>query len=151
VQGSVTEIPFPDQRFDVVYSFKVLSHVERIRDALGEMSRVLRRGGYLLAEFYNPISLRGLVKALKKPTAISDRTSDDAVFTRYDTYADVKAYLPPGCHVVTVRGVRIATPAAAVYNLPGIGAVLSRLERGLADAPFFRRLGGFMIVVAQKS
>lgn len=151
VQGSVTEIPFPDARFDVVYSFKVLAHVEHIREALAEMARVLRRGGYLLAEFYNPLSLRGLVKALKPPTPISHRAHDHQVFTRYDSYADVKSYLPPGCHIVTVRGVRIATPAAAVFNLPGVGAVLSRVERSLADAPLFRRLGGFMIVVAQKS
>jgi len=64
VQGSVTDIPFPDARFDVVYSFKVLAHVERIREALAEMARVLRPGGYLLAEFYNPLSLRGLIKAM---------------------------------------------------------------------------------------
>jgi ubiquinone/menaquinone biosynthesis C-methylase UbiE len=84
VQGSVTDIPFPDARFDVVYSFKVLAHVERIREALAEMARVLRPGGYLLAEFYNPLSLRGLIKAWKRPTAISERTDDHAVFTRYD-------------------------------------------------------------------
>jgi ubiquinone/menaquinone biosynthesis C-methylase UbiE len=151
VQGSVTEIPFPDARFDVVYSFKVLAHVERIRDALAEMARVVRRGGYVLAEFYNPLSLRGLVKALKRPTAISARTRDDAVFTRYDSFATVKSYLPGNCHIVTVRGVRVVTPLAALYNLPGVGAMLGRVERSLADAPLFRRLGGFMIVVAQKS
>jgi ubiquinone/menaquinone biosynthesis C-methylase UbiE len=151
VQGSLTDIPFPDARFDVVYSFKVLAHVERIRDALAEMARVLRPGGYLLAEFYNPLSLRGLIKALKPPTAITDRAHDHAVFTRYDGLAAVKSYLPHGCHVVTMRGVRVVTPAAAVYNLPGVGRVLGQLERRLADAPLFRRLGGFLIVVAQKS
>ena len=151
VQGSVTDLPFPAARFDVVYSFKVLAHVEKIREALAEMARVLRPGGYLLAEFYNPLSLRGLIKALKSPTAISERTHDHAVFTRYDGLAAVKGYLPPDCHVVTLRGVRVVTPAAAVYNLPGVGAVLGRVERRLADAPLFRRLGGFLIVVAQKS
>jgi ubiquinone/menaquinone biosynthesis C-methylase UbiE len=150
VQGSVTDIPFPAARFDVVYSFKVLAHVERIREALAEMARVLRPGGYLLAEFYNPLSLRGLIKRLKPPTAISESTHDHAVFTRYDGLAEVKSYLPPGCHVVTMRGVRVVTPAAALYNLPGVGRLLGGVERRLADAPLFRRLGGFLIVVAQK-
>src|SRR5262249_50110879 len=118
---------------------------------LAEMTRVLRRGGYLLVEFYNPLSLRYLVKAWKRPTPISETTSDDAVFTRYDDLAAIKGYLPPGCHVVTMRGVRVVTPAAALHRIPGVGALLARVERGLADAPLFRRLGGFLIVVAQKS
>ena len=151
VQGSITDIPFPSARFDVVYSYKVLAHVEKIREALAEMARVLRPGGYLLAEFYNPLSLRGLIKALKRPTAISDKTADDAVYTRYDGLEQVKTYLPPDCHVVTLRGVRVITPAAKIFNLPGVGALLGRVERRLADAPLFRRLGGFLIVVAQKS
>jgi ubiquinone/menaquinone biosynthesis C-methylase UbiE len=151
VQGSVTDLPFPDERFDVVYSFKVLAHVERIREAMGEMTRVLRRGGYLLAEFYNPRSLRYLVKQLKKPTLISAQTTDEAVYTRYDNLDAIKSYLPPGMHVVTLRGVRVVTPAAAFHKIPGVGAVLSRLEHGLCDAPLFRSLGGFLIVVAQKT
>jgi ubiquinone/menaquinone biosynthesis C-methylase UbiE len=64
VQGSVTALPFADQSFDVVYSVKVLAHVQDIRGALREMTRVLRPGGWLLAEFYNPRSLRYLVKRL---------------------------------------------------------------------------------------
>ncbi len=151
VQGSVTELPFPAERFDVVYSFKVLAHVERIHEALAEMARVLRRGGYMLVEFYNPRSLRYLVKTLKPPTKISSQTTDEAVFTRYDDLAAIKSYLPPGCHVVTMRGVRVVTPAAALHRVPAVGALLRRAERRLADAPLFRGLGGFLIVVAQKS
>ncbi len=150
VQASVTDIPFPDERFDVTYSFKVLAHVEPIRSALAEMARVTRRGGYLLLEFYNPLSLRYLVKRLKPPHRISATTTDDAVFTRYDGLAAVRSYLPPGCHVVTVRGVRVVTLTALLHRLPPVHALLARLERGAADAPLLRRLGGFMIVVAQK-
>jgi len=150
VQASVTDIPFPDERFDLAYSFKVLAHVEPIREALAEMARVTRRGGYLLLEFYNPWSLRYLVKRLKRPNRISETTSDDAVFTRYDTLSAVRGYLPPDCRVVTVRGVRIVTLTALLHRVPALHALLSGLERGAADAPLLRRLGGFMIVVAQK-
>jgi ubiquinone/menaquinone biosynthesis C-methylase UbiE len=151
VQGSVTDLPFPAERFDVVYSFKVLAHVEKIRQACAEMARVLRRGGYMLLEFYNPRSLRYLVKTWKRPTPISARTSDDAVYTRYDDLAAIRSYLPAGCHIVTMRGVRVVTPAAALHRVPALGALLRRVERGLADAPLFRGLGGFLIVVAQKA
>ena len=147
VQASVTDIPFPDERFDVAYSFKVLAHVEDIRAALAELARVTRRGGYLLLEFYNPLSLRYLVKRLKRPHAISEKTSDDAVFTRYDSLAAVRSYLPPSCHVVTVRGVRVVTVTALLHRVPAIHALLARLERGAADAPLLRRLVVFMIVV----
>jgi ubiquinone/menaquinone biosynthesis C-methylase UbiE len=151
VQGSVTDLPFPDERFDVVYSFKVLAHVENIRAAVAEMARVTRRGGYLVLEFYNPRSLRYLVKRLKPASAISTKTTDEAVYTRYDDLATVKSYLPGALKVVTLRGVRIATPFAQLYNLPGMRHVLCRVERALADRPLSRSLGGFLIVVLQKA
>ena len=150
VQGSVTDLPFPDRRFDVVYSFKVLAHVERIREAVAEMARVTRPGGYMVLEFYNTASLRYLVKRLKPASAISARTTDEAVYTRYDGLADAKSYLPPHVKLVTLRGVRIATPVAQIYKIPPLGALMSRLERALADQPVARRLGGFLILVAQK-
>jgi ubiquinone/menaquinone biosynthesis C-methylase UbiE len=150
VQASVTDLPFPDERFDVVYSFKVLAHVERIQDAVNELARVTKRGGYMVLEFYNPASLRYLVKKWKPPTAVSDSVNDEAVYTRYDDLEAVKGYLPAHSRLVTIRGVRIATPFAQLYKVPALGAVLSKVERALADRPVLRRLGGFLIVVAQK-
>ena len=150
VQASVTDLPFPDERFDVVYSFKVLAHVEPIREACAELARVTRRGGYLLLEFYNPLSLRYLVKVLKPASRISERTTDEAVYTRYDALESVREYLPPSVSLVTMRGVRVVTPVAHVYRFPPLGGLFTRIERYLADAPVFRRLGGFLIVVAQR-
>src|SRR5688572_17309915 len=86
-QASVTALPYRDDSFDVVCSFKVLAHVEDIETALSEMARVTRPGGHVLAEFYNTRSLRYLVKRLKPPTAISEANDDEAVFTRYDSAA----------------------------------------------------------------
>jgi ubiquinone/menaquinone biosynthesis C-methylase UbiE len=150
VQGSVTDLPFPSESFDVVYSFKVLPHVEPIREALAELARVTRRGGYLLLEFYNPLSLRYLVKRLKPASRISEQATDAEVFTRYDGLDDVKGYLPPSTQIVTMRGVRIATPVSHVYRVAPLGLLFNHLERRLADFPGLRRLGGFLIVVAQK-
>jgi len=150
VQASITALPYADDSFDLVCSFKVLAHVADIRGALAEMARVTRPGGFVLAEFYNPLSLRYLVKRLKRPTAISDRHDDEAVFTRYDTPARIRSYLPPDLVWETARGVRIATPAASLHRVPGLGRLLARTETALADAPLVRNLGGFLIAVTRK-
>ncbi len=149
-QASVTALPYRDESFDVVCSFKVLAHVSEIETALSEMARVTRPGGHVLAEFYNTRSLRYLVKRLKPPTAISEANDDEAVFTRYDSAARFRSYLPPSLEWQTVRGVRIATPVAALHRVPLVGSLLGGVERALADAPVARGFGGFLIAVARK-
>lgn len=149
-QASVTALPYKDHSFDVVCSFKVLAHVADIETALAEMARVTRPGGHVLAEFYNTRSLRYLVKRLKPPTAISEHSDDEAVFTRYDSAARFRSYLPPTLAWQTVRGVRIATPVAALHRVPLVGRLLAGAEHALADAPVARGFGGFLIAVARK-
>ncbi len=150
VQGSATELPLADCSVDVAYSFKVLAHVEDIRTAMAEMARVVRPGGWVLAEFYNERSLRRLVKALKPPSAVSATTNDEAVYTRYDTAEQVRSYLPPELEWVTSRGIRIVTPVAAVHNVPVLGSALRFAEKHLADLPVARELGGFLVAVARR-
>ena len=147
--GSATSIPFPDNQFDVVCSFKVLAHVPEIERALSEMLRVTRSGGYVLAEFYNPISLRALVKKLGPAGAISDRTKECAVFTRYDTPKAVRRILPPNSHIVDSRGVRIVTPAAVAMRIPVLRNILRHLEWTLCDSPA-SVFGGFWIAAIRK-
>lgn len=149
-QGSVTALPYRDHSFDLVYCVKVLPHVADIRLALSEMARVTRPGGVVLAEFYNPMSLRGLVKAIKPPSAISERHDDEAVFTRYDRPADIRSYLPPTLRWETARGVRILTPVAQVHRVPVLGQALRAAEGALADVPVVRDLAGFVIAVARR-
>ncbi|MEO6952932.1 MAG: methyltransferase domain-containing protein [Polyangia bacterium] len=148
--ASITELPFADASFDVAYSFKVLAHIEAIGKALSEMARVVRPGGHVLAEFYNTRSLRYLVKQLKPATPISDATTDEAVYTRYDSITDIQRYLPPDLELVDQRGVRIFTPVSHVHNLPFIGPLMGMLETRAADAPILSGLGGFLIVVLRK-
>ena len=69
VQGSLTDVPLPTASFDLVYTMKVLAHVPPIEQAMAELARVVRPGGHLLLEFYNPWSLRYLAKRLKRPAA----------------------------------------------------------------------------------
>ena len=151
VQGSITAVPLPSASFDLVYSMKVLAHIPPIQPAIAELARVLRPGGHLLLEFYNPYSLRYLAKRLGGPGRIAEGTTEQDVFTRYDTLEKARAYLPAGMQVVGVRGVRVLTPTSQVWKVPGLGPLFERAERLVCDLPGARSLGGFMIVVAQKT
>lgn len=147
--GSADSLPFEDQSFDAVYSFKVLAHVEPIEKALSEIARVLRPGGWFVGDFYNPWSMRGLIKTLKPPTAIADGAHDEHVFTRFDSPRQVVAHLPDALRLVRFRGVRVLTPFAAVFRVPGVEQLLTRLERAAGRSPLWR-LSGFVVAVCRK-
>lgn len=149
VEGSATALPFPDASFDVACSFKVLAHVEDIGLALSEMSRVVRPGGVVLAEFYNPFSMRGLVKRFGPAGAISESTRESAVYTRFDSPSDVRRLTPPGLRMIGARGVRIVTPAARALGVPVLGDLLRRAEWALCDSALCV-FGGFFIAAFQK-
>ena len=148
-EASATALPYPDASFDVVVSFKVLAHVPDILLALSEMARVCRPGGYVLAELYNPWSLRFLAKRLAGPGKISDGRSEADVFTRWDPPPRLASLLPPELVFEEVRGLRVFTPAAFVHQLPVVGAALARAEHAVTRSPL-RWFGGFLVVVAKK-
>jgi SAM-dependent methyltransferase len=57
VQGSVTDLPFADNSFDLVYSHGVIHHVVETERAVDEFYRVLRPGGSVLVMVYHRNSL----------------------------------------------------------------------------------------------
>jgi hypothetical protein len=114
------------------------------------MARVVRPGGWVLAEFYNARSLRRLVKAVKPPTAVSDNTHDEHVFTRYDDHAAIRGYLPPELAWEATRGIRVITPVAKVHELPVVGAAVRWAEHRLADLPGARDVGGFLVACCRR-
>ena len=146
-EADASELPFEDATFDVVCSFKVLAHVEAIAKTLREMARVTRPGGKIVAEFYNRHSLRTLVKRLKPGTKIGKNggTTDDDVYTRYDTLGELKQILPPTLTLDRVSGIRIASPLALPFDLPVFGRAWAGIERGLALTPL-KRFGGFLVL-----
>ncbi len=151
LQGSVDAVPFPDDYFDAVVSFKVLAHVPTIAETVAELVRVTRPGGYLVLEFYNRHSLRHLIKVLKQPTRIGRSYTDADVYTRYDSLADVRSYLPAGkAELLRVHGVRVLTPSSHFHSVPVIKNLLTTAERFAASAPLLRHLGGFMVVVLRR-
>ncbi len=149
-QASATELPIATASVDVAYSFKVLAHIPDITGALREMARVVRPGGWVLAEFYNARSIRRLVKAMKPPSAVSESVNDEAVFTRYDDARAIRSYLPPELSWETSRGIRVITPTAKVLELPVLGAAVRWMEHRLADLPGARDVGGFLVACCQR-
>jgi ubiquinone/menaquinone biosynthesis C-methylase UbiE len=149
VQGSATDLPFDDETFDVTCSFKVLAHVPDIATALREMARVTRVGGFVLAEFYNPMSLRGLVKRFGPARSVAHGTHENQVYTRFDSPRAVRELVPEGCRLVDARGVRIVTPTAALMRRAPLRLALRAAERALCDSPL-RVFGGFYVAAMQK-
>ena len=148
-EGSVTALPFDDASFDLTCSFKVLAHVPDIGKALSEMARVTRPGGVIIAEFYNPLSFRGLAKRLGPAGKVGDHTRESAVYTRFDAPWVLQRILPPNTRIEAARGIRIVTPAAFVMRVPGLSGILRRAERFLCDSPA-AVLGGFYVAVIRK-
>jgi ubiquinone/menaquinone biosynthesis C-methylase UbiE len=148
-EGSVTELPFDDASFDLTCSFKVLAHVPDIGRALAEMARVTRPGGVMIAEFYNPLSFRGLAKRLGPAGKVGERTRESAVYTRFDAPWVLERILPPNTRIEAARGIRIVTPAAFVMHVPVLSGILRRAERLLCDSPA-AVLGGFYVAVIRK-
>jgi len=149
-QASATALPIATASVDVAYSFKVLAHIPDISGAMREMARVVRPGGWVIAEFYNARSIRRLVKAVKPPTAVSETTHDEHVYTRYDDARAIKSYLPDDLEWVTSRGIRVITPVAKVLEVPVLGSAVRWAEHRLADLPGARDLGGFLVACCRK-
>ncbi|MDX2092396.1 MAG: class I SAM-dependent methyltransferase [Kofleriaceae bacterium] len=149
-QASATALPIATASVDVAYSYKVLAHIPDIQGAMREMARVVRPGGWVLAEFYNARSIRRLVKAVKRPTAVSETTHDEHVYTRYDDARAIQSYLPPELEWVTSRGIRVITPAAKVLEVPVLGSALRWAEHRLADLPGARDVGGFLVACCRR-
>lgn len=149
-EGSVTALPYDDASFDVTCSFKVLAHVQDIGKAMSEMARVTKRGGVILAEFYNPWSLRGLAKRLGPAGKISDATKESAVFTRFDAPWDIVRYLPTGTAVEDRWGVRVVTPIAQAVRLPVVGKWLQSAEHQLAGSAAANVAGFYVAIIRKK-
>jgi len=150
VEGSATALPFADSSFDVTCSFKVLAHVREIERALAEMARVTRPGGHVLAEFYNPNSLRGLLKRFGPAGTVAQDTHEKQVYTRFDSPRQVRSLVPAGCRAVDARGVRIATPTAHVMKTRLGRELFRRAEELLCDSPL-KVFAGFYVIAFQKS
>lgn len=143
VEGSATALPFADATFDVAVSFKTLPHVPDLARALSEMARVVRPGGTLFVELYNPRSVRALLKRAFAGRVGAGTERD--VMTRFDDRQAVERALPRGCEIEAVRGIRSVTVVGRLLDVPVVGDFLEKLERRVADSKVGAAVGGFVV------
>ncbi len=151
IQGDAAALPLPDATFDVACCFKAFPHLPDPRRALAELGRVVREGGHVVVELYNPWSLRGVLRRRGPRRSVSDAYHEGHVHTRYDTVADLTAMLPPGLEVDQVRGIRITTPAGQLLSVPLLGPWLDSLERLATRMPALWRVAGFVVVILKRT
>jgi len=147
-QAEASDMPFDDNTFDLVYSYKVLAHVEAIEKTLSEIKRVLKPNGIAVLEFYNRNSLRSFIKKVKPSNIIAKNVTDDSVYTRYDNIKEIKSYLPRTFNLASIKGVRIITPAFFIHDIPIVKDFFYKGEDFLKDT-IFASLAGFLIVVLE--
>ncbi len=151
MQGDAAALPLPDASFDVACCFKAFPHLPEPERALRELARVVREGGHVVVELYNPWSLRGLLRRRGPRRFISGAYHEGQVHTRYDTVEDLTAMLPPDLEVDQVRGIRITTPAGRLLSVPVLGGWLDGLERLATRLPALWRMAGFVVVVLKRT
>ena len=113
------------------------------------MARVTRRGGVILAEFYNPNSLRALVKLLGPAGTVAQGTDERQVYTRFDSPAAVRRLVPAGCRWLDARGVRIITPSALLLRVRRLRQLFRAAEWALCDSPL-KVFGGFYVAAMER-
>jgi ubiquinone/menaquinone biosynthesis C-methylase UbiE len=148
--ADLASLPFKDGTFDFVYSFKVLPHIQKIENAIKELSRVTKKSGFLVLEFYNSRSIRGLIKKFKPPSSISGSVQDTDMFTRIETLNTFISYLPSELKIVEICGIRTITPSAFFIRIPVLGLILKKLEKILSGKIIGRKFGGFVVVICRK-
>jgi SAM-dependent methyltransferase len=154
VLGDLRELPVADGSCDVVLATEVLEHVREQRDALAELTRVLRPGGTLV------VSVPGAIERLpwrRRIAARRARTPEDAGLTverlglnevvrqagiEHEPYfhdsftlAGLHELLPPGLEVHRLCSLLFVPPRAVMYGFLLPRAVGRRLRRRRRAGP----------------
>ncbi|MFT6400315.1 MAG: ubiquinone/menaquinone biosynthesis C-methylase UbiE [Bradymonadia bacterium] len=149
-QSTAEELPFDDGSFDLVYSFKVLAHVQDIQQAVNEAFRVLAPGGHAVLEFYNPWSLRAVRKRIFAG-AVAPGIKESEVYTRFDSpVRTTELFQNAGFEVLDHVGIMVVTPVAHVHRIPVVKTLFKLGERAATMSPL-RKLGGFVSTVGRRN
>lgn len=139
--GDAEALPFPDESFDLVYSWGVLHHSPDTGAAIEEIHRVLRPGGQIRLMMYHRRSWVALAawfgKGLAKGKALSLR-------------AAVAAIESPGTKAFTCREGR---DLLSGFEEVAVTSVLSHWDRKYApvvSSVFGDRLGWFLLMEGRK-
>ncbi|CAD7774702.1 Ubiquinone/menaquinone biosynthesis C-methyltransferase UbiE [Candidatus Methanoperedenaceae archaeon GB37] len=137
-------LPFKNNSFDIVYSFKVIPHIPEIESVIRDIDRITKKDGLMILEFYNPISFKFLANK------ISCFFEGWKVYCRYDSLHKIKSYLPNNTKIIHIRGIRIFTFISILAKIPIISHIFRFLEENFCDNLILRNFGGYFVVVIKK-
>ncbi|MCF7889455.1 MAG: class I SAM-dependent methyltransferase [Victivallales bacterium] len=141
MQANAIDINFPDSSFDLIYSFKVLSHIPEYDKALSEIHRLLRENGLCVLEFYNPYSIKFIANKLKR--------SKRKVYIRYDSLHAIKKKFKHKFHIEAITGIRTIIPTAMVVKGEGSARIFEKLELRLSNTPL-SYFASYLVITAKK-
>ena len=126
VAVDITDIPYPDSSFDVIYCSHVLEHVPEDRKAMRQMHRLLRPGGWALII----VPIRG--ECTFEDTTVTSPEERKRLFGQCDHVRrygpDVADRLREAGFRVTVYSKRIVTGKEDIRRF-GLGGVILFCEK----------------------
>ena len=145
VQGSGVQLPFADNTFDAVISFKFFHLVpnDRKRDFILEMARVLKPGGLLIAEFNSPF-YGGVLAAYR----YYFRKKQPGGMRKKCLFHDQVQGLFEGLEVTRRLGVKLPA-AGALASVLGVAAT-EKLDQLFGRIPGVRYLSYAIMIGARK-
>lgn len=99
LQADAEALPFPDESFDIVYSWGVLHHTPKTSLAIQELHRVLRPGGTARLMLYHRHSITGAMLWLRY--GVPRRLNLNETYSRYLESPGTKAFSIRHIHRLT--------------------------------------------------
>lgn len=115
-QSRMTELPFPDETFDLVVSWNVIYHgdPEVVQRTVAEIARVTRRGGRLIATMLTTRNVNfGIGREVAPDTWADETARDDKVHPHFYCDAERLAGLFRDFHLITLREDNLGKPGHA--------------------------------------
>lgn len=154
VHGSILELPFENESFDLVCAFDVIEHVEDDHKAIGEMYRVCKPGGHLAItvpaymflwgkhDVVNQHYRRYTIKQLKK---LVHEQNGKIIYT---TYFNSVLFIPIALFRVTMRlfeksGNNNKQQESSDHNIFGTEGPFNKLLAGLFSIDRYLLKWGF--------
>jgi ubiquinone/menaquinone biosynthesis C-methylase UbiE len=156
VSGVATELPYPDQSFDFVICIEVLRYLDRsdVRQALGELRRVLTPGGTLFLTMVNRYALDGFflhysLQRMLKSQSI-ERPHCEFV-TPIELDRELRAV---GFSSAEHRGVLFG-PMRTLYKISTrmarrVAPILEPIDDAICTIPWSTPLAGHLVTIAKR-
>jgi ubiquinone/menaquinone biosynthesis C-methylase UbiE len=156
IDGLATDLPYPDESFDLVICIEVVRYLHRadVRLALREMRRVLRPSGRLFLTAVNKYALDGFYLFHRMQTMVSGHSAK-VPHCEFMTPADIDQELrEAGFSTAVHRGVLLG-PMRILYKLStrlarGISRTLEPIDDAICAIPATTPLAGHLVTIATR-